>query len=795
MMFLLSAKRGDGSRRKGTGGIRGRLRPAVLLCTALLASVLLTGCGTGASEQAGAGGGVSKTEGAGGSGQDPAAVPKGRYREVAIPIPEEMKGVVCELFKGPDGILELVLISVGEDGEFDGFRHYTYPLNGEGGWVEELDQWGDKVIQKAGIDLSHVCYGADGHYYLCGIDGELNAHLFQVGEDGTAVELLEDVLCPDRDGADGIIPDKIAVNGKGQILLSTYKKAYVYTPEGEELFQFDQDFSHSSDARSILFDEAEYVTFYEGDIVRYSLADGRLTERIVYEDIILDGDSLGCLEADGEGGIYITDANGCSHINRGGTLWERLIDGRLTTMRYQDLSLMGWIAGEQGDFYGLFSKVWQDEIQMYHYVYDPELLAVPPVTLTVYSLENFSSVQQAAALFQQQHPDILVEYRTGAAESGAGNGDGQTLTEDMLRSLNTELLNGKGADVLILDGLPRDSFKEKGVLMDMQELFGAIGQETPLLTAVADDFTEADGAVYAMPSRIAFPVLFGEEKAVEALRSLEKIKAYGSREEMPLVARSTYENLLWMLALIRYREIFDGQDGLPEEESLRSYLETVKVLGGQTGAEWEFSRQDIMMDPVSLSNELMKRGGSGNVIDLDRGYAAGQVSVLDSIAGAALAQAALDKHPGMEFVTADGVYLPAAVVGINAASSQKEAAEAFVRTLFSTQVQQVEFYERDNEGFPVQTEALEAWKGMVKNVTIGTGMADGYMLIAEWPNEEKRTRLVELTKSLTEPAELDQRVMEMIVDGAKGYLEGKEDVETAVEKIEGKLRLYRAEQD
>ena len=34
------------------------------------------------------------------------------------------------------------------------------------------------------------------------------------------------------------------------------------------------------------------------------------------------------------------------------------------------------------------------------------------------------------------------------------------VTEDVIRALNTELLNGKGADVLILDGLPMETYKK-----------------------------------------------------------------------------------------------------------------------------------------------------------------------------------------------------------------------------------------------------------------------------------------------------------------------------------------------
>lgn len=45
------------------------------------------------------------------------------------------------------------------------------------------------------------------------------------------------------------------------------------------------------------------------------------------------------------------------------------------------------------------------------------------------------------------------------------------MTEDVIRALNTELLNGKGADVLILDGLPMETYKNKGILADLSSLF------------------------------------------------------------------------------------------------------------------------------------------------------------------------------------------------------------------------------------------------------------------------------------------------------------------------------------
>ena len=47
--------------------------------------------------------------------------------------------------------------------------------------------------------------------------------------------------------------------------------------------------------------------------------------------------------------------------------------------------------------------------------------------------------------------------------------DGVT-AEDAVKALNTELLAGNVPDVLVLDGLPADSYIEKGILADISEV-------------------------------------------------------------------------------------------------------------------------------------------------------------------------------------------------------------------------------------------------------------------------------------------------------------------------------------
>ena len=99
-------------------------------------------------------------------------------------------------------------------------------------------------------------------------------------------------------------------------------------------------------------------------------------------------------------------------------------------------------------------------------------------------------MKQAASLFQMEHPDVRVELIDGAGESGS------TLKSDTIRSLNAELLNGNGADVLVLDGLPIESYIEKGVLEDLSDIITPMVKAGELYPNIAESFTGSDGSVY-----------------------------------------------------------------------------------------------------------------------------------------------------------------------------------------------------------------------------------------------------------------------------------------------------------
>lgn len=90
--------------------------------------------------------------------------------------------------------------------------------------------------------------------------------------------------------------------------------------------------------------------------------------------------------------------------------------------------------------------------------------------------------------------------------------------EDVIRTLNTELMAGKGPDLLLLDGLNVDSYIEKGVLADMTEQARRL-EEDGLMPNLTNAYCR-DGRVYGVPARFTVPVMMGARECVEQVWSM-----------------------------------------------------------------------------------------------------------------------------------------------------------------------------------------------------------------------------------------------------------------------------------
>lgn len=162
------------------------------------------------------------------------------------------------------------------------------------------------------------------------------------------------------------------------------------------------------------------------------------------------------ITADDSGNWYMVTDTGLYRLAADGKDWEQLLDGAMGTMSDPTVGIWDIAAGKDGDLY----VEYEDHLK--HYVYRKDIPSVPGKTLTITSLKNNTTVRKAIFEFMNANPDVKVEFNTLLKE-----GDTKSKA-DIIKDINTELLAGKGSDLYLLDGMPVDSYVEKGHLLICQ---------------------------------------------------------------------------------------------------------------------------------------------------------------------------------------------------------------------------------------------------------------------------------------------------------------------------------------
>lgn len=117
--------------------------------------------------------------------------------------------------------------------------------------------------------------------------------------------------------------------------------------------------------------------------------------------------------------------------------------------------------------------------------------------------------------YEEQHPDVDIQIK----EYGGGEGSNQEGDlEKYVKTTNTELLSGKGADLIALDvsGLPIEKYVDKQALVNLSELM----KQDPDFDFNLYEMNILDGAkmrggLYSLPLRFFLDSLMGDAKAIE----------------------------------------------------------------------------------------------------------------------------------------------------------------------------------------------------------------------------------------------------------------------------------------
>lgn len=492
-------------------------------------------------------------------------------------------------------------------------------------------------------------------------------------------------------------------------------------------------------------------------------------------------------EGNEEDSVIYVSHEGLFYHQGGGSVSEQLIDGELVSLGDGSISFGSAITlGETT--YLVLAKDSLGNSRLFRYGYDTDAPSVPQGELTVYALEDSQVLMQAVSLFQKENPNVFVKKEIGLS------GQDSVTAEDALRTLSTDILAGDGPDVLILDGMPTDSYIEKGILADISPLVEELESDSSqgIFTNIADAYRR-DGKIYGMPSHFFVSMLVGDKEALASCGSVPELADYATRlgEEHPdenILAPLTAEGLLNELYYMDSAN-WVSDDGIPSEEAIRGFLSAAQALYGLYG-EGDISNPNVtnytfqngtLYGSLSFGEMYRMRRQAllsfGTAVNLDN---MGQLYAWEAKAGGEY----------QVFGKEDASFVPYVSVGILAGQEENEAAREFVRVLLGKDCQTI-----SRDGFPVNHAAFEAQQETQDEYMFGFGGENGelYSVDVGGLSDSQISRLADELSSIRRVAWTDRVVQELVVGEGKKCLQGEQGLDEAVDSIMQKVRLYEAE--
>lgn len=495
--------------------------------------------------------------------------------------------------------------------------------------------------------------------------------------------------------------------------------------------------------------------------------------------------------------IYIAGKKGLYRHVIGGSSVEQIIDGNLSslsnpahTIRYATLLdnqefLIGYSDGS-------FVKC----------TYDASVPTLPSEKLTIYSLQENDTVRQAISVFQTRVPELYVSYEIGM------NSD-EITREDALKKLNTDLVNGSGPDILIVDDMPYDSYVDKGIFMDLNSTIQEIHANNSLFINLITPLYTGE-CLYSVPAEFQLPVMAGHQQtveladdltgfanAVEELRSqtpnqqlLEKCSAYGLLKSFSIVCAPSWKNAQGNIQketiqeyLLQCKRIYDAQiDGTPTK-AIKEYDSMNDFYKTEFGVSYENSPYFHWAD-------------AGNYLAQNEQIVYGVLYDLDSYTSL-LATSKINGFEDTKIKQLDGqsqhVYYPITMAGICATTQNQEQAVQFIQLLLGKDVQKFTHY-----GYPINQKAFEEcfvvdeYDVDGSYLTLGMTIEDGTTLTwnAYVPNQQQIDQLTDWVMQAKTPYISDSIIEEAIYTEGANYLCGEQDLDTAIQTILDKISIY-----
>lgn len=503
------------------------------------------------------------------------------------------------------------------------------------------------------------------------------------------------------------------------------------------------------------------------------------------------------------GNILLTNSSGLFKYNISKDSVEKIIDGNNNSIGDINKSVKQVIEIDKDNYLILYQDYKNNQYELYKYSYSEKLSKQEISQLTVYSLYQDDTIKDLIRMYQKNNQDIEINYEVGIQAYGSISED------DAIKKLNTEIMAGKGPDVLFLDGMSSNYYEKKGILEDISDIVDK--NKDDLFEGITAEYSNSK-KVYMFPLMVSFPVIIGEKNFVSEVNDFESLSKEAnnklseqSTQVMYLYNPEDLVNLMYytssdkiiednkinesylMQFLQNTKELYSLIKNKTSKEDYDAYNRSKEEFTKIYGDSNKYSQNTYLLKQLSTTYFLRK-----DLIKIDIGNISSMEDIVNMLS-------VINKMGdlGYKQFSADGDnrFIPRKIISINSKSESKKLAKEFVSSMFEIDYQ----INEGNSGLPVNREALSSiYDKNIENKnlgSIGVGTDDGNVIECKnvWPTMEEYNGILNIMNNLDKKANIDKSILDPIIDGTNKYISEEYSLDEAVKYISKQLQIKLSE--
>lgn len=427
--------------------------------------------------------------------------------------------------------------------------------------------------------------------------------------------------------------------------------------------------------------------------------------------------------------------------------------------------------------YGNYKDNEKSQIYKYYYgnmLSDNTKLKDSNEEFVIYSLYENDIIRNYVLDFKDKYPNKSIKYKYGISSD-------ELIEEDAIEILNTELMAGKGPDILFLDNLNIDNYYERKILEDITDIVN--DNESNLFTNIINPYKKGE-KLYYIPTSFNIPIIMGENVSkINDLDSLISVCEKNIENEEKLFNIYSGEDIINIFYESVSNNILNDNKTL-NIEGIKGILNKFKTI------------YDLTVDNLSVNEEK------------DSVYIQDFVSLYSLNKNTKINICSLNYYNQYLFINSikdkyncdytfwngeNGEYFRGVnVVGINSNSKNKTMGKEFVNSLINGS-----YYNNEFNNLSINREVFINTLKDIKNYESGIAAidenADGDIFKSSIITEEHLENIVNSIYSLNKAVNVNKIILEKIKSEMVNYIEGKSDIESTLNLIKNNLEIYLSE--